>query len=58
MAGDAQDDDAYYPIYCYNIVTDKWEQLPPPGHRMGILQTIDDKLTVIGGQDNRSNKGC
>jgi len=56
MAGDAPDDDTYYQVYCYNIATDQWEQLPPPGNRMGILQIIDDKLTIIGGRDNLTNK--
>ena len=51
MAGDAPDKDTYYHVYCYNITTDQWEQLPPPGHYKGILQIIDGKLTVIGGRD-------
>jgi len=56
MAGDAPDSDTYYHVYCYNLTTNQWEQLPPPGHYMGILQIIDDKLTVIGGADNVTNK--
>ena len=51
MAGIAPDDDTYFHVYCYNITTDHWEQLPPPGHHMGILQIIDGKLAVIGGHD-------
>ena len=51
MAGDAPDNDTHYHVYCYNITTDQWEQLPPPGHYRGILQMIDGKLTVIGGRD-------
>ena len=56
MAGDAPDDDTHYHVYCYNIITDQWEQLPPPGHYMGRLQIIDGKLTVIGGRDNVTKK--
>ena len=56
MAGDAPDDDTYYHVYCYNITTDQWKQLPPPGHYYGVLQILDGKLTVIGGQDNVTKK--
>ena len=56
MAGDAPDKDTYYQIYCYNITTNQWEQLPPPGNRMGTLQIIDGKLAIIGGRDNLTNK--
>ena len=56
MAGDSPDNDTYYHVYCYNITTDQWEQLPPPGHYMGRLQVIDGKLTVIGGRDNATKK--
>ena len=56
MAGDSPDDDTYYHVYCYNITTDQWEQLPPPGHYRGRLQIIDGKLTVIGGRDNVTRK--
>ena len=56
MAGSAPDDDTLYHVYCYNITTDQWEQLPPPGHYMGILQIIDGKLTVIVGVDNVTKK--
>ena len=52
MAGDAPDDDTYYPVYCYGVDTDQWGQLPPPSHHMGILQIINEKLTLIGGRDN------
>ena len=55
-AGNAPDDDTLDHVYCYNITTDQWEQLPPPGHYMGILQMVDWKLTVIGGRDNVTDK--
>ena len=56
MAGGAPDDDTYYPVYCYNVDGDQWVQLPAPGHYCGILQIIDGKLTVIGGEDNVTRK--
>ena len=56
MAGSTPDGDTYHHVYCYNITTDQWEQLPPPGHHMGRLQIIDGKLTVISGRDNVTKK--
>ena len=56
MAGDAPDNDTLDYVYCYNITTDHWEQLPSPGHYCGRLQIIDDKLTVIGGQSSVTMK--
>ncbi|XP_065884887.1 uncharacterized protein [Dysidea avara] len=56
MAGMAPDNDTLYHVYCYNITTDQWEQLPLPDHYMGILQIIDGKLTAIGGIDNITNE--
>ena len=56
MAGDAPDDDTLDRVYCYNIATDDWEQLPPPGHYNGRLTIINSKVAVIGGVDNVTNK--
>jgi len=56
MAGIAPDNDTKHQVYCYSITTNRWEQLTPPGHYRGTLQIIDDKLTVIGGQDIVTNK--
>ena len=56
MAGASPDYNAYEHVYCYNITTDQWKQLPSPGHYMGALQTIDSKLIVIGGRDNVTDK--
>ena len=51
MAGDAPDDDTYnYIHYVYDINSNQWDRLPPPGQRQGSLQKIiNSKLTVIGG---------
>ena len=56
MAGMAPDCNTLDHIFCYNITTDQWELLPPPGHHGCILQIIDGKLTVIGGVDNVTEK--
>ena len=56
MAGDAPDDDTYDYVYVYDINSNQWDRLPPPGQYMGTLQIINSKLTVIGGWDNTTNK--
>ena len=43
--------EAYNIVYCYTVATDKWSQLPPPGHRVGILCMAKGLLTIIGGND-------
>ena len=56
MAGDAPQDDTLDYVFSYNININEWSRLPPPGHYRGILQILDDKLTVIGGRDNATKK--
>ena len=50
-AGDAPDDKILDNVYCYNINTDHWSVLPQPGHNFGVLNMLDDRLTIFGGQD-------
>ena len=52
MAGIAPDIDISYYVFSYDIPSNHWDTLPPPGHIRGILQIIDGKLSVIGGVDN------
>ena len=56
MAGNAPQDDTLDYIFSYNININEWSTLPPPGHYQGILQILNDKLTVIGGWDRATNK--
>jgi len=56
MAGDAPQGETYVYVFSYDIATNNWSKLPPPGHYMGILQIISDRLTVIGGYVNVTNK--
>ena len=56
MAGNAPDDDTYHYVYVYDINSNQWDTLPPPGQRKCILQMINSKLTVIGGWDSTTNK--
>ena len=41
-------------VYCYD--TNKWKRLPRPGHRLGVLYMVDDKLTIFGGRDSTTNE--
>ena len=56
MAGDAPDNDTNHHVYVYDINSNQWDRLPPPGQYMGTLQIIDSKLTIIGGKDNTTRK--
>ncbi|XP_065884376.1 uncharacterized protein [Dysidea avara] len=56
MAGTAPEDDIFDHVYCYSIMTDKWERVPNPGQYYGMLHTINDKLTIIGGRDIANRK--
>jgi len=46
---------AYRDITCqvfhYNLITDQWDRLPEPGHRLGILCVVGNHLTIFGGRD-------
>ena len=56
MAGSAPQDETYDYVFSYDINNNEWSRLPPPGHYTGILQIINDQLTVIGGRDTDTNK--
>jgi len=56
MAGTAPEDDIFDHVYCYSIMTDRWERVPNPGQYYAMLHTINDKLTIIGGRDITTRK--
>ena len=56
MTGGAPDRETYDYVYVYDINSNQWDRLPPPGQHKGILQIINSKLTVIGGVDNTTKK--
>ena len=49
--GATPNEDNQHEMYSYNTRTDQWKQLPRPGHRLGVLHMIDDKLTIFCGRD-------
>ena len=54
--GSTHNVDNQHEVYSYNTRTDKWTQLPRPGHRLGVLDMVDDKLTIFGGRDSTTNE--
>ena len=56
MAGNAPDVDTLHYVFSYDISSDHWDRLPPPGHIAGVLQIIDGKLSVIGGKDTKKGE--
>jgi len=50
-AGSAPEDDTKSNVYSYDIVTNQWNTLPPPGHHMGVMCMVDNKLSIFGGSD-------
>ena len=49
-------DDAKHQVYVYDVNTDHWGQLPPPGHYKGIPHIIGGKLAIIGGRLSATNR--
>ena len=56
VTGNSPVDDAKHQVYVYNINTDQWGQLPPPGHYYGIPHIIGGRLAIIGGRLSATKK--
>ena len=54
--GTCADKDNEHEVYCYNAQTDQWKQLPRPGHRLGVIHMVDEKLTIFGGRDPTTDR--
>ena len=54
--GSCPNDDDDNEVYSYNTRTNQWKQLPRPGHRLGVLHMVDDKLTIFGGRDSTTDE--
>ena len=55
-AGSAPEKETHNNVYNYDILTDQWNTLPPPGHHRGVLCMVDNKLSIFGGQDSVTRK--
>ena len=54
--GVTPNEDNQHDVYCYDTRSNQWKQLPRPGHRLGVIHMVDDKLTIFGGRDSTTNK--
>ncbi|XP_065915018.1 probable serine/threonine-protein kinase DDB_G0271682 isoform X2 [Dysidea avara] len=54
-AGGALEDETKNNVYHYNIATNQWITLPPPGHYKGVLCMVD-ALSIFGGCDSVTYK--
>ena len=54
--GTTPNEDNRHDVYCYDTRSNQWKQLPRPGHRLGVLHMVDDKLTIFGGGDSTTDK--
>ena len=60
VTGDSPKEDALHQVYVYDLETNCWDQLPPPGHYLGIPQIVGGRLVIFGGRQSdtkqRTNK--
>jgi len=60
VTGDSPVEEALHQVYVYDINTDTWDTLRPPGHYLGIPQVVGGKLAIFGGRHSdtkqRTNK--
>ena len=50
--GSCPNEDNQHNVYCYDTKSNQWKQLPRPGHFLGVIHMVDDKLTIFGGMDS------
>ena len=55
-ADSTPEDETHNNVYQYNITTDQWNTLPPPGHCQGVLCMVDSSLSIFGGCDSVTYK--
>ena len=54
--GSCRDEDNDNDVYCYDTRSNQWKQLPRPGHGLGVIHMVDNKLTIFGGIDSTTCK--
>ena len=42
-------------VYSFDTRSNQWKQLPRPGHCLGVIHMVDDKLTIFGGYSVTNN---
>ena len=54
--GTCPNDDNEHEVYCYDTRNNQWKQLPRPGHYLGVIHMVDDKLTIFGGREPTNDR--
>ena len=54
--GSCLNEDNEHDVYYYDTRSNQWKQLSRPGHRLGVLHMVDDKLTIFGGRDSTTDQ--
>ena len=54
--GITPNEDNQHDVFSYNTRTNQWKLLPRPGHHLGVIHMVDDKLTVFGGRDSTTDE--
>ena len=55
--GYTPNEDSRRDVYVYDTRTNQWKQLPRPGHHLGVLHVVENKLTIFGGADPNTDDG-
>ena len=51
VTGTAADRDNQCQVFHYDLITDQWNRLPEPGHRLGVLCIVGEYLAIFGGRN-------
>ena len=49
-------EDYQHKVYAYNTKTNQWRELSRPGHRLGVVHMLGDKIAILGGRDLSTDK--
>ena len=53
--GSTPNDDNDNDVYSFDTKSNEWKQLSRPGHRLGVIHMIDNKMTIFGGIEPVTN---
>ena len=53
--GSTRNEDNDNDVYSFDTRSNQWKKLPRPGHRLGVIHMVDNKLTIFGGREPVTN---
>ena len=53
--GSTPNEDNRSNVYSFDTRSNQWKQLSRPGHRLGVIHMVDNKLTIFGGRELVTN---